>query len=382
MTSIRRPRSGRGWEARYRDPDGKQRSKTFTTKREAERFLERLGSDLQRGDWLDPQRQKIGFGQWTAEWRNTIVHLEPNTIAFYDSMLRAHVTPWFGDRPVGTIDQAVVRRFVSELVAADNGARVVQGALQTVRHILSIAHGSGAIRHNPCVGVKVPRLERRDCVFLTAPQILELADAITPPYGVLIKFAAYTGLRAGEIGGLRLRRLDLLRGQVDVVEALKDTSGRLHFGPTKNHLRRTVGLPRLLCDDLGVYLAGRNLKPDDLVFQSPTGSALRHHEFYRRYYKPAVRVAGLPDGLRFHDLRHTCAALLIAQGAHPRAIMERLGHSNITVTLNTYGHLLPGLDDALTDGLDATYRNATDQRSNLGARAGIVVALADKARRV
>jgi integrase len=147
-------------------------------------------------------------------------------------------------------------------------------------------------------------------------------------------------------------------------------------------LRRTVGLPRFLCDDLGTYLAGRNLKPDDLVFQSPTGSALRHHEFYRRYYKPAVRAAGLPDGLRFHDLRHTCAALLIAQGAHPRAIMERLGHSNITVTLNTYGHLLPGLDDALTDGLDATYRNATDQRSDSGTRAGIVVALADKARRV
>lgn len=88
MTSIRRTRSGRVWEARCRDPDGKQRSKTFTTKREAERFLERLGTDLQRGDWLDPQRQKIGFAQWTAEGRNTIVHLEPNTIAFYISMLR------------------------------------------------------------------------------------------------------------------------------------------------------------------------------------------------------------------------------------------------------------------------------------------------------
>ncbi|HUP75538.1 MAG TPA: tyrosine-type recombinase/integrase [Acidimicrobiales bacterium] len=215
---------------------------------------------------------------------------------------------------------------MSEIVAADNGARVVQGALQTARHILSIAHGSGAIRHNPYVGVKVPRLERRDCVFLTA-QILELADAITPPYGVLIKFAAYTGLRAGEIGGLRLRRLDLLRGQVDVVEALKDTSGRLHFGPTKNHLRRTVGLPRFLCDDLGVYLAGRNLKPDDLVFQSPTGSALRHHEFYRRYYKPAVRAAGLPDGLRFHDLRHTCARAAhrarCASAGDPGAARER-----------------------------------------------------------
>ena len=80
------------------------------------------------------------------------------------------------------------------------------------------------------------------------------------------------------------------------------------------------------------------------------GAELRN--LYDRHFKPAVRRAGLPDETRFHDLRHTCAALLIALGAHPKAILERLGHSSITVTLDRYGHLFPSLDEALTAGLE------------------------------
>ena len=89
---------------------------------------------------------------------------------------------------------------------------------------------------------------------------------------------------------------------------------------------------------------------------TPTGTPLRHNLFYVRHFKPAVVRAGLPEGLRFHDLRHTCAALLVAQAAHPKAIMERLGHSSIQVTLDRYGHLFPSLDESLTEGLEATFQ--------------------------
>ena len=99
----------------------------------------------------------------------------------------------------------------------------------------------------------------------------------------------------------------------------------------------------------------------------PTGAPIRHANFYRRYYKPAVAVA-LPAakaGIRFHDLRHTCAALLIGAGAHPKAIQERLGHKSITMTLDRYGHLLPGLGDALADALDAAHTAAQTPPSNV-----------------
>ena len=85
---------------------------------------------------------------------------------------------------------------------------------------------------------------------------------------------------------------------------------------------------------------------------------MRHSNFYRRIFRPAVERSGLSTSLRFHDLRHTCVALLVAQGAHPMAIKERLGHSSITVTLDQYGHLLPAIDEALAGGLEATFQKA------------------------
>ena len=104
------------------------------------------------------------------------------------------------------------------------------------------------------------------------------------------------------------------------------------------------------------HLAGR--ASNDFVFTSSRGGPLRHSNFYARHFKPAVIRAGLPEATRFHDLRHSYAAMLIAEGAHPRAIMERMGHSTIQVTLGTYGHLFPSLEEALTDALDDVYRAA------------------------
>jgi hypothetical protein len=96
-----------------------------------------------------------------------------------------------------------------------------------------------------------------------------------------------------------------------------------------------------------------------------------HSNFYQRIFKPTVRQT-LPEHLhavRFHDLRHSNAALLIAEGGHPKAIQQRLGHSSITVTLDRYGHLFPSLDDALADALDATYRTTQDTRRSLSGPA-------------
>jgi integrase len=146
-----------------------------------------------------------------------------------------------------------------------------------------------------------------------------------------------------------------------VAESATEVNGRLVFGPTKNYQRRTVPLPRFLRDDLAAHLRKRRERADDLVFASPEGGPLRHNNFYGRHFKPAVRRVGLPESVRFHDLRHSYAGFLIAQGAHPRAIMERMGHSSVQVTLGTYGHLLPGIDEQLTSGLEALGQEARER---------------------
>ena len=151
--------------------------------------------------------------------------------------------------------------------------------------------------------------------------------------------------------------------------------GKLVLGPTKTYARRTVALPRFLIDMLAPVAASSGL-----VFEAPEGGPIRQSNFYRRTFIPAAVASGLGEmlpgpkgkpatysGLRFHDLRHTTVALLVAQGAHPLAIKERLGHSSITVTLDQYGHLLPSLDEALTEGLDRTYREAAEDRLRTAA---------------
>ncbi|MGH9227077.1 MAG: hypothetical protein ACRD2W_25615 [Acidimicrobiales bacterium] len=179
MRSVRKaPRTGH-WEARYRDPGGRQRTATFARKGEALAFVAATETEIGRGGWIDPTLARREFGDWAREWRSTIVHQEPNTIAFYDTMLRCHVLPALADTSAGSLDKPSVRRFVADLVAAGAGPRTVQGAFQTMRHVLATAVEAGALRANPCDGVKVPRLAQRECVFLTADQVGVLSRALT-----------------------------------------------------------------------------------------------------------------------------------------------------------------------------------------------------------
>jgi integrase len=144
---------------------------------------------------------------------------------------------------------------------------------------------------------------------------------------------------------------------------LKELNGVLSFGPTKTHRSRTVSLPNFLRMMLNEHLVASTSpipaaggSADALVFPGPRGGPLRHGNFYRRHFRPAVEEA-LPHkrALRFHDLRHTAASLLIAQGAHPKLIQARLGHASITTTLDRYGHLFPSVEEALAEKLDNAY---------------------------
>lgn len=219
--------------------------------------------------------------------------------------------------------------------------------------------------------------------FLTYEQVEDLARAITTPalkppghgaqphlrtvrpeLGLLIRFAAHTGLRAGEIAGLRVGKVDLIRSSVEVSETATEVNGQLVYGPTKNYQRRAVTLPASIRDDLSCYLQRRPPRPDEPVFTSPEGGPFQHNNFCRRQFKPALVQAGLPPTVRFHDLTHTFASFLIAEGAHPRAIMERMGHSSVQVTLGSYGHVLPGIDERLTNGLDDAARAARRKTSH------------------
>jgi integrase len=355
--SVRKTARGTGWQARYREQSGRQRTRSFRTKGEARIFLGTVETDLAQGTWTDPGQAKVRFSTYTARWRDSLAHLRPGTLNNVDSFLQCHILPAFGAWPIGRIEPADIRTFVANLVDKGLAPTTVAGIYRVVTRIFSTAETDGVIPRTPCRGIKLPRQTTAlEPCFLSADEVRRLAEAIEDRYRVLIYAAAYTGMRWGELAGLRVPRLDLLRGTIDVVEALTEVNGTVLTGPTKTGKSRTVSIPRFLGDLLAEHVATFPAG-DGHVFRSAQGGPLRR-SFYPRHYKPAVSRAGLSPSLRFHDLRHTCAALLIAQGAHPKEIQERLGHSTIQLTFNRYGHLLPTLDGRLRDGLDATWRKA------------------------
>ena len=375
MASIERRQTASGetrWDVRYRDPDQRHRTRTFLRKADAQKFANVVEADITRGEWLDPQLGRETFDDWANRWIPTIAGLTPKTRESYESILRRHLLPRFESTPVNRIDHPTVVALMAELTSTGAGAGTVRNVRDVLRLILELARRSGAIKVNPVEGAKAPKKPPAEMVFLTATQIMTLAEEVTnppirrgggshrrpsyPERGLLVRFAGFTGLRSGEVVALRTGSVDLLQGRAQVAASATEAYGKLQFGPPKTYQRRAVPIPQALIAELTAHLAGK--AGSEFVFTSSRGGPLRHSNFYARHFKPAVLRAGLPEETRFHDLRHSYAALLIAEGAHPRAIMERLGHSTIQVTLGTYGHVFPSLEASLTAALDDVYRTA------------------------
>lgn len=359
MASIRTSSSGTH-QVRYRDPNGRQRARNFDRKTDATRFAAAVETDKSRGDWMDPRLGKVTFGEWAEEWLGQLGHLKPKSRLDYEVSLRRHVLPVLSGAPVGSIDKPAMKRFASDLTDGGAGPDTVRIAVQVARHVLGVAVDAGALKANPATALRLARPRKAEKLFLRPEEVQALAEAITPPYGTLIRFAAYSGLRAGEIGAITVKRIDFLRSRVEVAESVSDVGGQLIVGSTKTYANRHVPIPTLLKDELAAYLAERRNDRDALVFTSPKGGPLRHGNFYASKFKPAARAAGLPEGLRFHDLRHTYAAFCIASTADPYAVMRRMGHSSITVTYDTYGHMFPERDAEITERLGEFFQRGVD----------------------
>jgi integrase len=189
--------------------------------------------------------------------------------------------------------------------------------------------------------------------FLTPEQVVTLADTIEPRFRALVLCAAYSGMRAGELSALKLQGVDFLRGRIKVTEAHSEVRGRLETKTTKSRRKRQVPIPRALVDELAEHV---QLFPSSagFVFTAPAGGPIRHHNFYMRSYRRAVEAAGLPPQPRFHDLRHTAAAILIDQGCNEKQLQVILGDTSRAI--ERYKHLFDGHEEALMGRLDALYR--------------------------
>ena len=368
MSHIQRRGKDR-WRARYIGSDGRERSKTFARKVEAERFLATVDADLVRGEWIDPRLGQKTFRQWVTEFESSRVDLEATTRAQHAACLRNHLLPSFGEKRLAGITEMQVRAFVTELVTQGLAPSTVTKSLRILSQILKAAVRNRLIASNPCEGVEGPgEAPVEETIFLGPEEVNAVADAVGERYRPMVLLAGYRGLRFGELAGLRPHRIQFLRGRLEVVEALKETGDGHYFGPPKYGRVRSVPLPPFLVEELAGHLKG-SPPVDDLVFTSPEGAMLRRSNFNRRVWAPAVADAGVDPRLTFHGLRHSAVSILVAQGASLVELAAIMGWSRSTAAAMTmrYGHLFAAQEKRLTDAIEQAYRNARRPVDGLGA---------------
>lgn len=357
MGFIRKTPSG-SFEARYRDPSGAQRLKTFSRRADASRFLAEVETGRAAGRFSDPKLGKVRFGEWFESWWETTINLRPSTRHRDLLYIRKRILPSFARTPLSSITPFDVRKWVATLDAEGLAPATVKKHYQIFGKIMSSAVDSALIAESPCRAIKLRPIEHMEMRFLTPDELAHLAECIDPRYRALVLTAAYGGLRWGELVALKRARFSPSRAEVEVMETIVELNGKLlPPGPPKTKAgRRSVKLPRSIAGELAEHILRQGVRESELIFQAPKGGPLRK-TFRRRFWMPALEAAEL-EPLRFHDLRHTAVAFWISVGADPKRIAVRAGHSSVAVVLDRYGHLFPQGEEELTARLDALFKTS------------------------
>ena len=361
MASIEK-RSG-GYRVKYRDPLGRQQSKTFVAKDDARRFSREVEVEKTRGAWLDPAHADIPLAEWAETFLGLCRRLSPRTQETYRRDLETYILPRFGAYRIGKMPAEEIEKWLLDEIDGGLAPSSVHRHYRTMRRMFQVAVEKQKIVANPCERVHPPSVPKTEMTFLTWDQAIELAEAHPERFRAMIYLAVDSGMPWGELIGLQRKNLDVVNRRVRVVDQLVRTQdGKFHRKAPKTSAGvRSITISRMTAEVMTSHLerfAGTG--PDGLVFPNTAGNPLAESSFYAHHFKKAQESTGLR--LRFHDLRHTSVALAIAGGAHPKAIQARMGHSSIAVTLDRYGHLLPSLDADIADGFDREMQAAKANR--------------------
>ncbi len=359
------------FRARWRDPDGVLKSKTFEKERDAERHLRSREVAMDRGVYADDSLGKVSFGDW-AEHCFALAEktLARKTYARDLGFLNLYVLPRWAQVPLARVNKPSVERWIAELGEEGGGAHgttlspaTVEKIYGVFRKVMKSAFDEERIPKLPLPKrPPIGRKKRKPIRFLNEREVAHLALTVDPQYEALIFVAAYGGFRVGELAALRLDDIDWRLGTVRVDEAVTDVDGHLEFeDPKTERAFRTVPMADLALEKLRDHIEQRIgwEDPRALLFVGPGGQQLRVGNWRKRFFYPAVERAGL-ERLTPHDLRHTAASFFISEGANPWMLAEILGHSDTRMIDRVYGHLFDKDRHSLRERMSRRAREATE----------------------
>src|SRR5690606_10064078 len=233
VSSIEKTQHGT-YRVCYRTPDGRSRSKSFKRRADADAFAATVETSKLQGTYTDPSLGKTRSGEWAKHVQESRVNLAATTRARDDSYFRSLILPYFADEQLARVNPLQVQKWVSTLLAKDYAPGTIRKAYQLLSAVFESAVNSDLIPRSPCRGIKLPKDVKEEMRFLSAEEVEQLADAIDPRYRALVLTGAYAGLRPGELFGLKVQALDMLRRQLKVVANLTEVSGKIRLGPPKS----------------------------------------------------------------------------------------------------------------------------------------------------
>jgi integrase len=344
----------------YREPSGKRVHKSFRRLDDARQFRAEIERQLDNDQYTPKAERKVTLGAYIETMLVSDHGIAESTRMWYREA-SARVNARLGHRSIGDLSRPELQAFVNGLVSEGVG----NGRLDSIRQLLvrtfTHAVNDGVLSRSPMQRVIFPKVERREVQPLDPSTVRDIADAIAPRYRAAVLLSAYAGLREGELGGLRRQDIDFPRRRITVQQAARTVGSRVELAePKTKAAHRAITIPTFLVEELARHIERFGTADDGRLFRAPVGSARNAPADVAGYQVFGKALAQACERLEiekphWHDLRHTAAALAIKGGAHPKAIQARLGHSNIAVTLDTYGHLFPSLDEDLAERLDADW---------------------------
>jgi integrase len=363
--SITKRKDGR-WMARYTGytANGPKRRHIYgRTRQEVAAKLAKAMSERDGGIELDPS--SVTVNEYLQRWLNDSVKgsVRPITFESYERLVRVHMVPALGRIKLKALSPAHLQGFYRDRLDAGLSPCTVQRLHAVIHRALKQALRWGLVPRNVSEAVDPPKAQRKEIRPLTPEQVRTLLKtAEGDRLEALYVLAITTGLRQGELFGLGWEDVDLAAGRLSVRRTLTTPKGGRRLGPPKrSKSRRNVKLTARAVEALTAHRErqveereklGELWQDHGFVFTTLVGMPLNRHNFFRRCFKPMLKKAGLPHTVRFHDLRHTCATLLLSKNVNPKIVQELLGHANISQTMDTYSHVLPDMQERAAPAME------------------------------
>ncbi len=358
------------WVARYRGPDHRERTRTFTRKVDAERFLNDQETRKHRGEWSDPEagREPLGsfFGRWRAD-AATVGEPAPSTLAKYEGIWRLYIEPRLGRVPLAAITRDDVRNLVDGARRKGSAWQAAE-ALKLVRMLLNRAMDAEAIGRNPAARITAPKVRRSSVRVLTPTELSAVVEHLPERWRAFVLLGAYSSVRWSELVAVKRDDVDVEGRTLRVDEKLVEVRGRFEWGPPKTpESARVIDLPEVAIRPLAEHLLRfpplRDMSDprlEGLVFYGERSGPVRRHVF-RPDWDRGCKAAGI-EGVRPEWLRHTGASLAYAATGDMKAVAQRLGHTSTRMVDTIYVEVYAETSAKVADAIDRLVKESTESR--------------------